>query len=365
MIATMALAASGLTLAAASPAAAAPQDLDRTPVSPTPVANVGHSAACTPITVYVSRGSSENDTSDGAKYVNGVGEEMTPFVNSFRALYPAGTVTVTANVNPGYPAVGITFDPPFPVGGYVPSVAAGADQGAADLTAIRTACPSTRLVVVGYSEGAEVARRAVARVTPPPAGQAVTLLFGDVWWKAGEAGVRYVGDVSSNENGLIREVAAGHVAIVNDGATIPPLPALPAGWNTISYCHGGDPACQWPGPLDPVLNAHLNYDDTDHWGAAVKAARSLTGVTASAPLPVATIASATSACIGGSGPVPVALAAGSAAATFSTIWEPFDFAPANTTTLAANGSTTISIARPGVRLKTVVNGQKIEYKNAC
>jgi hypothetical protein len=266
---------------------------------------------CPSVTAYVSRGSDENpatsseDYAGRFKYYGGVGEEMSAVVNYLATLYPS--FKVVPNASPGYPAQGLDWD--LVEDGTLPavfmdSVEAGAVQAIQNLNTINASCPATKLVIIGYSQGALVSRLALASHGSgpavngnkvnflPAAGRAATLLFGDPSWGRDPAsyGPRYEGDVmrpgalpAGDERGVSRWAKANG-DFPKEHLLVPAT--TNAAWNEVSYCHGRDLACQFEHQKGQIGNGeeHLTYDEQDFFGAGNQAAAVF--ATGAAPLRV-------------------------------------------------------------------------------
>jgi hypothetical protein len=350
-------------------------------------------AQCAPIIVYATRGSSENndvpaDHATGqSKYYEGLGEELVPIYVKFRELYAPGQVELITNRAPrkwsglgtgldpsgpavgGYPSVGIAWTTkvdPFTL--YERSVENGVQAMVSDLNTLRERCPESKLVLLGYSEGAEISRRALARLAwTPAAGQGFVMTFGDVLWRAAEAGVKYVGDAARDEKGVIRAAREGDNGIASPVRfAIPPIPAWAKGWDITTYCHGGDFACQWRGG---TLIAHGTYHREDAVGASARLAHNVGGPFA-APV-VTAMPTIQGACyprnsrltelLTVEGPTPPEFTA-----TLTSQWEPTSFGPfpALAVTAAKPLRRTFLV---GWMSRVVVRygGQKLDYRNRC
>lgn len=388
------LAALAMPLLGCLPAAAADN-----PPFPAAVATAA-SVACTPIVVYASRGANENPDSstdrapgqfeaDGitprTKYYEGLGEELLPIYTQLRDTYAPGTVSLVTNRAPkttelvggtdpqgptdvGFRAVG----PRFSLSAfydYALSVNEGKVAAIRDLDLIHARCPGSKLVVMGYSAGAEVTRRALASLTwTPEPGQAMAIVFGDVLWKEGEKNLSYVGDTAIDQLGAIRAAKEGDFGLGFSllGFKIASIPNWRAGWNATSYCHGGDLACQWRGG---TLIAHESYHDEDAVGAASRVAAHLGGPYAR-PVVVAKLNSTRScfkrlANVGTSfqvlNPTPGAVV------RIDSRWEMTPFEPFAAIKLTSGRPA----ARRGFfsglfpRLRIDVGGYKFDYRNVC
>lgn len=360
-------------------------------------------AECAPIVFYANRGSSENlnaraDRADGrmeadgttglTKYFEGLGQVLAPIYLQMRGDLAAGRIVAVANRAPqtstepgpfdplgdpqvGYRAIGYKLTKLGSFTTYRRSVDEGVAAAVRDLTLIHDRCPATTLVVAGYSEGAEVARRALAALpwTPAP-GKAYAMIFGDPLWKSREPGVHHVGDSARDQKGAFRTAREGDLGIAAPSvmkALEPPIPGWAAGWDVTSWCHGGDGACQWrPG----ALIAHLTYGEADAVGAAARMATTLGGPYAR-PVVSARITSAGQCYPTGKRLRIVVSMVGatpdSPPVTVRTQWEPTPWSP--------TGPITVSPAAPVVtksfpsglfpRLVVWLGDHKLDYRNVC
>ncbi|KAH8155087.1 uncharacterized protein LAJ45_00096 [Morchella importuna] len=157
---------------------------------------------CAPVIVIFARGTTEPGN---------VGDDVGPYF--FDAL---------AALKPGKVAVQGVNNYPADVWGYL---GGGSDTGAADMAAsvakAATQCPGSKIVLSGFSQGAQVVHKAAKRIPSALyANVGAIVLFGDP----------------------------------NNGDSFPG--SLNA--NVKTFCHFGDLICLgWPVPLPP----HLNYED--------------------------------------------------------------------------------------------------------
>lgn len=383
----------------AAPAAAAPYNPQLGETVPTAA-----EVACAPVVFYANRGSSENSNAradeaggrleaDGitglTKYFDGLGQVMAPVYTELRDNLAPGRIRLVTNRAPqtstepgpfdasgaatvGYRAIGFKVTKIGSMATYRRSVDEGVRAAVRDLTQIHDRCPETTLIVAGYSEGAEVARRALAALPwTPSAGKAHAMIFGDPLWKSREPGVHYVGDTARDQKGAFRTAREGDLGFAAPAifrAFQPPIPSWPAGWDVTTWCHGGDGACQWrPG----ALMAHLTYGEADGVGAAARMATTLGGPYAR-PVVSARITSAGQCYPTGKRlrvvVTMVGAVAGSAPVTVHSGWEPFKFA-------APFADVSVGPAAPVVtksfatglfpRLVVSVGGLKLDYRDVC
>ncbi|GAB3685840.1 hypothetical protein GCM10027589_54740 [Actinocorallia lasiicapitis] len=157
---------------------------------------------------------------------------------------------------------------------YTGSIRYGAAQAVADLTTLHTACPSSKLLVTGYSQGADVIRRALADPALPAGLNGVNTLvelFGDPNFQPTE-GIAH------------GTFTAPHSGIENSGHAFIPAPGqIPARFTVHTWCHDYDPACQGD---STAIDQHLTYGAQDSYAAAAVAARHF-GYTGSPVAPTA------------------------------------------------------------------------------
>jgi Cutinase len=192
------------------------------------------SVACPRVIVYYSRGS-------GQGLGDKPSESTSPRDELHRALdttYPAAN-SLVANA---YPAVSIRIElfghrpPSIPRRAkYLASVASGVQVARYNLVSLSELCPLSHLVVAGYSQGADVTRRAVAELPSDTVRHiAAVLLFGDPYFMPGEPGVTAVDGAADRHVGLLRQVHIGSPA---------PLPGALYG-KVFSWCRPKDVFCQ-------------------------------------------------------------------------------------------------------------------------
>jgi pimeloyl-ACP methyl ester carboxylesterase len=221
--------------------------------------------ACRPIMVYGVRGSGESYAVNG-----GLGGTVGSFVQRLNANYPAGTVGFVAD---DYEAVDIRAAVLSPRR-YGNSVRQGVSRMLTDITALRTACPSTQLVLAGYSQGADVIRRAASQLPSERTGgfpnYSAIVLFGDPTFITDEPYSGTADVIASHINMAPHVITVGSFdprlrGIERNGAlnAFTGLPAPPA-WSgnpavILSYCHNNDIVCGSRGIFDP----HFTYGDAD------------------------------------------------------------------------------------------------------
>lgn len=213
-------------------------------------------ASCPSTIVFGARGSGEPQTGE----FKGMGSTVHAVYDALRRSLPNtdGYAPGMPGDNPAldsdvgyravqYPAAVITANPLNYQFDYSASVNAGVTALRADLLAKRTQCPSSTFAVVGYSQGADVVRRAVVGVTPGPKDRIVVL-----------------GDPNYQQHDRVTLAGRGNpyfavgALIANDYTYLPKSQPFAAGWQALTICHQGDGMCQWAigGGLEPE---HTNY----------------------------------------------------------------------------------------------------------
>jgi hypothetical protein len=245
-------------------------------VGPSPAAAVA--APCPAYFFYAVRGSNETPGTtfgapntpgaDAPMGVNGMGDPIGHTYSALQAALPSTSFFAEAD---GYPAL-LQVSAVYTLGAtYEASMNKGVVDAVADLNAEHALCPSARIIAAGYSQGADVIRRAinpnvaypVGSTTPyprlnftPAAGQIFLLLFGDPNFHP-ETGPITTGGGSTRYTGI--GIAATALGME------PATPAIPAAWHTESICHWADVVCQFS--LGSGTSSHLTYDDSATSGA--------------------------------------------------------------------------------------------------
>ncbi|MDO9355352.1 MAG: cutinase family protein [Solirubrobacteraceae bacterium] len=355
---------------------------------------------CSAIIVYASRGAGENlgtvskravgqFEADGvtprSKYYDGLGEELLPIYSNFRDLYAPGAISLVTNrapqttdtlggtdpqgpTGPGHRGVGVTFTRSA-FYDYALGVNDGKRAAISDLDTIHARCPDSKLVVMGYSAGAEINRRAMASLSwKPKPGTAMAISFGDPTWRPKEPYLSYVGDADFLQFGSIQAARHGDFGfkISIFGFSISSIPDYPDGWNATSYCHGGDMSCQYRGGL---ITAHETYHLEDAVGAAFKVAGYIGGPFVK-PVIVANINSKAVCFKRGSRvntTFKVLNAGPDDTFTIKSSWEPLPFQPFADFTLSAERPVARRSSYSGLfpRFRMDWNGNKLDYRNVC
>jgi len=125
------------------------------------------------------------------------------------------------------------------LGAYHASVVKGKEWLRAAVGRLSTNCPTSRLVLAGYSQGAQVTGDIYSEPATPKGRILGVVLFGDPKFNPADTSAQKTG-FSKRRSGLLSKRRA-----FNDR-------------RVLSYCHDGDPICQGPGqPLMP--SQHRNY----------------------------------------------------------------------------------------------------------
>jgi hypothetical protein len=188
------------------------------------------------------------------------------FAKALRGKHPGANVVATL-ANP-YPAAGLTgswreflnlVGAGFgigPLGAYHASVVRG-KQWLSDHVAseIRT-CAGTKLILVGYSQGAQVTGDVYQRTLSSSQRSHIlgVALFGDPYF-------------NSSDDGLDRG-SYSHT----HGGVLGTRSKFASGQPVVSYCHAHDPICNWPGNVAELayyrLSRHSNYASDGTAGSA-------------------------------------------------------------------------------------------------
>ncbi|MGX9295176.1 cutinase family protein [Tsukamurella paurometabola] len=139
-------------------------------------------------------------------------------------------------------------------GGFLASMNAGAANTQGDVEIVLKACPSTKIVLAGYSQGASAVHRALQRLGDRKQITAAALIADPD--RIPNDTTRYLGSAP-------RSQGMAQAAAVISGANPAPL-APRVGGRTLSICTSGDPVCHWTGDLaTTVPNSHDSYSGAD------------------------------------------------------------------------------------------------------
>ena len=227
------------------PPAPAPAPAPPPPPPPTPVAN-----NCPVYMVIDSRGSGENLVVHGHTT-----PEISPpaayFASGLRHRHPSASLSFVSNP---YPAVGFGLDwrkllnlvgaklKIAPVGAHYGSVVDGTKWLDSEVASEVAACPSTQLLLVGYSQGAQVTADAYQRDISSAESDHIlgVVLFGDPYFNPADPQV---------DRGTFQHSKAGVLGT---------RPIFKTTHTVLSYCHLHDPICQG-------LKEYLGYHLTRAW----------------------------------------------------------------------------------------------------
>jgi Cutinase len=215
--------------------------------------------ACPVIGVIGSRGSGESEGSSA--WDLGLGQPSHVFALALGRYIP--DVQYTMNPPPGYPAVGATTVVTH-TQEYLDSVHSGAAQLLALTKAEVKACPSTRIIWSGYSQGAELTGDAFLKALKTPALAAhiwAVVLFGDPLYNHLDPGTQ-IAYLQSDlaQNGILTEPGPLHV-----GA--PHSYPKQADSRVFSFCSSKDPICQGvagSSPTNGPQNLYTDAGDPEH-----------------------------------------------------------------------------------------------------
>jgi uncharacterized protein YraI len=207
---------------------------------------------CPAIWVYFSRGS---DEPYGRDSMGGPGRRLLQGLESLANARGFGKVTGYGNYYQATPWTRWVEKFGFGSASYKTSVAEGISFAVADLNARSLACPGSRFVIAGYSQGADLtgglfedprlSGRARAQV-------AAVVLFGDPRFNPWQPGTT---------RGTHRTV---------EGVLGPRLWPEHIWPRLVSYCRAADLVCNRTLPGDVTLHAHKRYHEDDMAGEAAK-----------------------------------------------------------------------------------------------
>ncbi|QMU67589.1 cutinase family protein [Streptacidiphilus sp. P02-A3a] len=195
-------------------------------------------SGCAPYAILASRGSGQlmDDSS-----TNGFGQPVFSFIESFLAELPAGTAAATTTWNNPYLAVPVSWPHLLNAASaalnssfYSNSVNGGQNKLTAAITNITATCAgSTKIILVGYSQGAQVTANVYQALAPDlQADISGVALFGDPLFNPGSPGD--MGDFSGDRQGLLAHPSSRmRPAFADDG-------------KVLSYCFQADVICQGP-----------------------------------------------------------------------------------------------------------------------
>jgi hypothetical protein len=196
------------------------------------------SQGCPAVFVVGARGSGETRAPGGLDAAHGFGTRASGVLGAIGDLFALHGIR-WAPVSVDYPAIGVDDAARGLLDARSATYGASVSAGVAALTDLvastREACPDSILVLVGYSQGAEVIRRALVGGDIAEGGNvAASILIADPRFDAGDAslGVSLRGSFQENRRG-IRATRYS-----------PPIPEWAAP-RTFSLCNDGDIVCQF------------------------------------------------------------------------------------------------------------------------
>lgn len=140
----------------------------------------------------------------------GFGEQVGRVVVGIEAALAARGINVTSEAL-DYPAISVTdsFGLVLVTGDYDRSVSAGVDALRSTLGTTASSCPTPEFLLVGYSQGAQVIKTALAGVQPtiPIAG---VVLLADPTRDATQTGIVRLGDPALERDGAFGAIALPH-----------------------------------------------------------------------------------------------------------------------------------------------------------
>ena len=215
---------------------------------------------CPPLILYYSRGSGQAlDQTERRGDIWGLAEPGRALFKALSEAYGSEAVGTFANA---YPAVNVS---PRVRRVYLPSAELGVRNVQRNVRDLLATCPGSRLVLGGYSQGAQVIHAALARLSESEAERiAAVVLFGDPYFNAQDTEVAAQRSTSA---GLAFNPLRVGVAFYR-ALRFPKLGNLPAtlAGKVFSWCHDFDPVCQgveFFHPLRELKNkakSHLDYD---------------------------------------------------------------------------------------------------------
>ena len=222
-----------------------------------PAAGSAPFPACPAVGVIGSRGSGESPGSSG--WDLGLGPPSYAFAIALGRLLPG--VEYTYNAPPGYAAVGASTVLTNKQK-YLDSVLGGEVQLLALIRDERTKCPSTKLILAGYSQGAELVGDAyLVAIRKKSVFNSIVgvVLFGDPLYNhndssTGQTARQQKTQTVLTQNGVLTEHGPYYIA--------PPhsFPASTVG-RVLSYCISKDPICQGVIGNSPFNGEHSLYPD--------------------------------------------------------------------------------------------------------
>jgi hypothetical protein len=207
------------------------------------------------VVVLGARGSGQPyDPTQASDY--GMGPRVGALYDGMAASRPDGVSLAAVAADEDYPAVDVAVG--VSTGQYEESVSQGADEIVSSLRQLEE-CESAvgGYVLAGYSQGADVIRRAIERLDPAEHDRiGAVVLLADPWFHPYlDPGVQLLGD--SHQSGCAAEDECDQYGVLNRFSS--DRPALPAEvqLRTMSLCIEGDIVCDFPqASLDPEVHGN-------------------------------------------------------------------------------------------------------------
>ena len=197
---------------------------------------------CASVTVIGARGSGQSAGIGRPGQPSGFGEEVAGTAMSAVGLLSLPTTVRYDSLR--YPAPNV-----FGGLGYFQSVKKGATQLNAQVVYWARVCPSTKIVLIGYSQGAQAVHLGAATLTPSAAShiRAVVLMSDPV---------RNIKDV--NVSRITVGGLGNHNGILGGGRWF----TNGLGGRVVSYCHAGDSICNRFAVPDVKMSVHIHWYET-------------------------------------------------------------------------------------------------------
>jgi hypothetical protein len=215
-------------------------------ISVGPASNVG---GCPEIILYFSRGSGQElDTNtqrhheqlyggNGA-HERGLANPGFQLLDALIGKYGGHNVGVIAN---GYPAVPVPANP-LRRGAYLASVDQGVGSAERNINDLTRLCPLSRLILGGFSQGAQVTHIALANLDQGEQNHIATvLLFGDPYFSAEDPVIQSEQSANVELNPDPSKRGVGYFVFSN---IHPPKVGVAFRGKAFSWCHRFDPVCQ-------------------------------------------------------------------------------------------------------------------------
>jgi Cutinase len=191
---------------------------------------------CPRLIFYYSRGSGQRLGPDSA----GLGSPGLQLYAALSSRFGASNVASVVNAYPASPVSSVL------TGSYMRSAMAGVSSEVRNVTDFVHVCPSSQLLLAGFSQGAQVTRVALSRLSASDQSRvAAVILFGDPYFSAVEPGVKVFGEPKTGQVGILRQVRP---------KTTPLIPTVLVD-KVFTWCHPYDSVCQ---------GAHLGNGAASH-----------------------------------------------------------------------------------------------------